>query len=470
MPVERAPDLAPNLERDDPWGERLTRHLGVGSAMAVVIGSTIGSGIFRTPASVAGRIDDLRLFALAWLLGSAVALAGALSYAELSAMMPRSGGIYVYLRRAFGPLWAFLFGWAQLVVLRPAAYGAIGITSAGYLWRTFGVDGTAPLLGLPLSLEQATAVVLIGVVAWVNIRGIRSGAWVQNVSTVLKMGALVVLVLLGLYVLVGGAPRVAESYTPLSSKTTADWITAFGLAMVPILWSYDGWSDVGYVSGEVVDPQTTLPRAFVLGTATVGALYLAANAAYLFVVPLSTMPGSELIAADVAQQVLGAAGAVFVSVAIALSTFGTLNGSMMTGPRILFAMAEDGLLFRRLAEIDPRYGTPRASIIVSAVLGAVFVSVQTFSQLADLFVIGIWPFYALGVLAVFVMRVREPDTPRPYRAFGYPIVPALFLLSALYLLGNYLIVEPGKFVGSIGFIVLGVPIYYIVAARRHRAG
>jgi len=458
-------------EGRDPWGERLPRRLGVMSAIAVVIGSTIGSGIFRTPAVVANRIDDLGMFAFAWILGGVVALCGALTFAELSAMLPRSGGVYVYIRRAFGPLPAFLFGWSQLLVLRPASFGAIAITSAEYMLRTLEIDGTQPVFGTA-SVAQLTAVGFIVGVGALNYRGVGWGAVVQNVSTVLKMAALLGLVVLGLLFLGSGAPPAIVVEAPAEAKVAEAWWVGFGLAMVPVLWAYDGWSDVGYISGEVRDPQRSLPRAFVLGTALVAVLYLAANAAYLMVIPLSRMPGSELVAADVAAAVLGSAGVVFVSAAVAISTFGTLNGTMMTGPRVFYAMAEDGLFFRRLAFVDPRYGTPGASIFLSVVLGSLFVSSRSFSELADLFVIGIWPFYGLAVLAVFTLRRQLPAIERPYRTWGYPWIPLVFLLATVFLLGNYLVAKPWLFLSNVVVLFSGVPVYYawIAFTARRRTG
>ena len=447
----------------DRWGERLPRSLGAWSAIAVVVGSTIGSGIFRTPAVIAERVTDPVLFAGVWIFGAVIALAGALTYAELSAMIPRTGGIYVYLREAFGRLPAFLFGWSELVILRPAAYGAIAITSAEYLWRVAGVDGSASAFGTPLSLAQVMAAAMIVVVGAINYRGIALGAIVQNWSTVLKVGALLVLIALGLFV--GAEPPSGPPPAPTSAAETSI-VSGFLLAMVSVLWAYDGWSDVGFVSGEVADPQRNLPRAFFLGTASVAALYLLATAAYTAVVPLSHMPGSQLIAADVASAVIGPAGVVFVSAAVMLSTFGTLNGSMMTGPRVFFAMAEDGLFFKSLARVQPQYGTPGGAIVLSVVLGVVFVSVRTFAELADQFVIGIWPFYALGVLAVFVLRRRQPDRERPYRTWGYPWVPGIFLAATVFLLGNYLVREPVIFAADIGVILAGVPVYLLWQRRR----
>jgi amino acid transporter len=222
------------------------------------------------------------------------------------------------------------------------------------------------------------------------------------------------------------------------------------------------------VSGEVRDPQRTLPRALFIGTVTVIVLYLAANLVYAHVIPLAKMPGSPLIAADAANLVVGSAGVAFVSAAVMISTFGTLNGSMMTGPRVFFAMAEDRLFFQRLAAIHPRFGTPAASIVLAAMLGIVYVSIRTFAQLADQFIIGIWPFYALAVAAIFVLRRTRPDVERPYRALGYPWVPALFLLASLYLLGNYMVSEPVVFGLDVLVILAGLPVFYWLE-RRNRA-
>ena len=453
-----------HLPTPDPWGERLPRRLGLLSAWAVLVGSTIGSGIFRTPAVVAGRVDEPALFIAGWILGGVIALAGALTVAELAAMFPRTGGIYVYIREGFGPLPAFLFGWAEFVVIRPAAYGAIAITSAEYFWRLLGVDGGGSALGLPLSLAQVTAAGFIVLVAAVNYRGIQLGALIQNASTFFKVAALLVLIVLGFALPHASAVVPAVPAVPASGGLPP--LAGFGIALVAILWAYDGWADLSFVGGEVKDPQRVLPRALLLGTATVVVLYLGAIAVYWHVVPLEHMAGSPLIAADAAQAIMGRSGVVFVSLAIMISTFGTLNGSMMTGPRIFFAMADDRLFFRRLAEVHPRFGTPALCIALAAVLGVIYVSIRQFSQLADQFIIGIWPFYALGVAAVFVLRRRLPDATRPYRVLGYPAVPALFLVASVYLLGNYMITESRIFLWDVLVILSGIPIYVYWARRK----
>jgi amino acid transporter len=230
--------------------------------------------------------------------------------------------------------------------------------------------------------------------------------------------------------------------------------------MVSILWAYDGWADLAFVGGEVKDPARTLPRALIIGTAVVVVLYLGANLVYLYLIPMTEMKQAELVAADVARLLIGPAGIVAISAAVAVSTFGTLNGSMMTAPRIFFAMADDGLFPRAIARVDERTGAPTGAILLAAVLGVIFILIRTFTELADQFIIGIWPFYAMAVAAVFVLRRTRPDLARPYRTLGYPVVPLLFLGASLFLLGNYLVSEPGIFALDVGIILSGVPVYY----------
>jgi APA family basic amino acid/polyamine antiporter len=457
MPVEAS--------EPDRWGERLPRRLGIASAIAVLVGSTIGSGIFRSPAVVAQDIDTTVPFVLAWVVGGLVALAGALTFAELGGMFPRTGGIYVYIREAFGKLPAFLFGWAELLILRPAAYGAIAVTSAEYTWRLLGHDPGRALWVVPgtaliVTLAQSLAAVFIVVVGMVNYRGVKLGAIIQNISTVLKVAAILFLVGIGLALVPDMLPPIAELPAREADAPAPGSLAAFGLALVAVCWAYDGWSDVGFIGGEIRDPSRNVPRAFITGTAVVVALYLLLNWIYLRVIPLEQMAGRPLIAADVAEALIGPVGAVFVAGLVAISTFGTLNGSMMTGPRVFFAMAEDKLFFRSLSNVHPEYGTPSGAIVLSMILGVMFVSVQGFAALADQFVIGIWPFYALAVAAVIVLRRRQPELERPYRTWGYPVVPVLFLLAALFVLGNYAVRETATFMLDVAIVLSGVPVYW----------
>src|SRR5216117_1078363 len=416
----------------DRWGERLIRRLGLWSAVAVLVGSTIGSGIFRTPASVAQKIDDVPLFLLAWVVGAIVVLCGALTYSELAAAFPRSGGVYVFVRESFGPLPAFLFVWAELLVIRPGAFGAIGITASAYTLRTFGIDPAAvgAVVGpIEIRAEQLLGAGLILLVGTVNYYGIHRGAILQNLSTVFKVGALALLVLVGFTL--GKPVEAMPGGGGIFAQRAAVGLSPFLLAMVAILWAYDGWADLAFVGGEVRQPQQTLPRALFIGTATVVVLYLGANLVYLYLIPIEAMKQAELVAADVARLIVGPAGVVVVSAAIAVSTFGTLNGSMMTAPRIFFAAADDGLLPRPIARVDPRTSAPTGAVTLMVAMGAIFILIRTFTQLADQFIIGIWPFYALAVAGVFALRRKRPELERPYRTWGFPVVPLVFLFGAV---------------------------------------
>jgi len=452
----------------DRWGERLIRRLGLWSAVAVLVGSTIGSGIFRTPAEVAALVNDVPLFLLAWVLGGAVVLCGALTYSELAAAFPRSGGMYVFMREAFGPLPAFLFTWAELLLIRPAAYGAIGITASAYTLLTLGQDPKAIMATIgpvSISAEQVLGAAYIVLVGVVNYFGIHRGAVLQNFSTVLKVGALAVLILAGF--VLGGS--TASAVPNVMAQRAGVGLSPFLLAMVAILWAYDGWADLAFVGGEVLHPQKTLPRALLIGTATVVVLYLGACIVYLRLIPIAEMKDAELVAADVARLLVGSGGMVVISALIAVSTFGTLNGSMMTAPRIFFAAAEDRLLPRFLARVDPRTSAPTAAVLLMIVLGVIFILVRTFKELAAQFIIGIWPFYALAVAGVFVLRRTRPRLERPYVTWGYPVVPLVFLVAALFLLGNYLVSETGKFLFDFGLILSGILVYALMRWWQRRA-
>src|SRR5213596_780743 len=449
----------------DRWGERLTRRLGLWSAVAVLVGSTIGSGIFRTPAGVARLVDDVPLFLLAWVLGAAVVLCGALTYSELAAAFPRSGGVYVFVRESFGPLPAFLFTWAELWVIRPGAFGAIGITASAYTLRTLGYDPATEVLG-SIRAEQLLGAGYILLVGAVNYMGIHRGAILQNLSTVFKVGALALLVLVGFAL---GSPSADLPAGGIFAQRASVGLSSFLLAMVAILWAYDGWADLAFVGGEVKEPQKILPRALLIGTATVVVLYLSANLVYLYLIPIEQMKHAELVAADVARLVIGPAGVVVVSAAIAVSTFGTLNGSMMTAPRIFFAAAEDRQFPAAIARVDPGTHAPTAAVVLMTVMGMIFILVRTFTELADQFIIGIWPFYALAVAGVFVLRRTRPELERPYRTWGYPIVPLVFLVAALFLLGNYLVRETASFAVDIGIILSGIPFYLALMSWQRRA-
>jgi amino acid transporter len=450
------PRTVPRPERD-AWGERLPRRLGLWSAVAVLVGSTIGSGIFRTPALIAQRVPAPVPMLGVWVLGGVLALCGALTYAELAAMYPRSGGLYVFVREGFGRMPAFLLGWTELLVIRASALGATSTVFAEYLLRSLGMNPELPHYA---PVVHPLAAAAIAVTAVFNYVGVGWSAVVLNATTVAKYGALVLLVLVA-FAAGHGDFRHFAGLAPAGGAGGALDAGLFGLALVSVLWAYDGFADVSFVSGEVRNPERNLPRALLLGTGAVVAIYLLVNAAYLYLMPIGEVARSRLVAADAAQLLVGRVGVGLVAVVVMVSTFGGLAGSMLTGPRIFFAMADDRMFFQGVARIHPRFRTPSVAILLTAGLGIAFVLARTFEQLADTFVLALWPFYALGAAAVFVLRRRRPEATRPVRVWAYPLPPILFLLAAVLILGNALITNLAGSALAFGVILTGLPAYWI---------
>ncbi|MGH9257206.1 MAG: amino acid permease [Vicinamibacterales bacterium] len=438
---------------------QLVRRLGFWSVVGVGIGVTIGSGIFRTPAAIATRVPDPTLMLAVWLLGGLISLSGALSFAELAAALPYTGGVYVYVRESWGRLLAFLFGWSQLVLIRASATGAISTVFSEYLLRSLGYDPMAH--GTATDLVAATAIV--GTAA-ANIRGVRLGAVLVGISTTMKFGALALLVLVSL-ALGGGAGGSTAHFTATGAAVDPG---LFGLALISVLWAYDGFADASYVAGEVTDTGRALPRAIIAATIAIVAIYVATNIAYLYVSPIEQVARSPLIAADTMEAIFGPLGVAMVSVVVTVSTFGALMATMLTAPRTFFAMADDRLFFRTLASIHPRYGTPYLAIALAAALGVVFVFTRTFEQLTDVFVLSIWPFYGLAVAGLYQLRRTKPDLPRPYKVPGYPVVPAVFVAGVLYLVGNAFVTDP--LLTGVTFVIIaaGLPVYYVAFKNTYR--
>jgi amino acid transporter len=435
------------LPQRDAWGERLPRHLGLWSAVAVLIGSTIGSGIFRVPATVAERLQYPGPVFLAWAIGGLIALFGALTLAELAGALPRSGGVFAYILEAFGPLPAFLFGWSELSVIRASALGAIATIFAEYLGRFI------PLTPSQVRWVAAGAVVVVGLL---NYLGVKRAAVLMNVATVAKYAALAALVLLAFTAGQGSASHFSPAWGPGIS------VSLIATALIAIMWTYDGWADLSFVGGEVKNPGRTLPIALIVGTAGILLIYLLLNLAYVYLVPLDQMGRSPLIAATAAEQIplLGRSAGAVISAVVMLACFSTLIGSMMTGPRIFFAMADRGLFFQSIARVSPRFNSPSVAIWLATGLGVIYVLLNDFQQLADKFILGIWPFYALAVGAVFVLRRARPELPRPYRTWGYPVVPLLFLLASLGMVVNAFWTDPVNTGITFGIILAGLPAYF----------
>jgi basic amino acid/polyamine antiporter, APA family len=443
------------LPERDVWGERLPRHLGLWSAVAVLVGSTIGSGIFRVPASVAERLQQPGPVLLAWVLGGLIALFGALTIAELAGALPRSGGVFAYILEAFGPLPAFLFGWSELAVIRASALGAIATIFAEYLG--YFISFTP----MQVRLVAAVAVVAVGLL---NYLGVSRAAVVMNLTTIAKYGALAALGFLAF----GAGDGKWEHFTPAWSEGLN--FSLMGTALIAIMWTYDGWADLSFMGGEVKNPGRTLPMALIVGTFSILVIYLLLNVAYIYLVPLPEMARSPLIAATAAERipVLGRYAGAIISLVVMISCFGTLHGSMMTGPRIFFAMSDRGLFFQSIARVSPRYHSPSVAIWLATALGVVYVLLNDFQQLADKFILGIWPFYALAVGAVFVLRRSRPDLPRPYRTWGYPVVPILFLLASVGMMANALWTDPVNTGITFGIILVGLPVYFTWRAWSQR--
>lgn len=438
---------------------RLPRQLGLWSTAGIVIGITIGSGIFRAPASIARLVPDPRLLLALWVGGGLLSLCGALSFAELAGMLPESGGFYAYLREGWGRPIAFLFGWSELVLIRASALGGMAIVFGEYALRTAGVDPTTHVVA-----ARTIAAAAIAFAAATNIRGVALGASVVGLSTAAKMTALVVLALSAFAL--GGAHGGDFSHLVASSASPSS-ITAgsVGLALVSVLYAYDGFGDVSFAGGEVTNPGRNLPRAIILGTVAIIGIYVLTNVAYLYVLPVDAVARSPLVAADVMQAVYGRAGAVTVSLVVMISTFSAVNGVTLSAPRIFFAMAEDGLFFSALGRVHPRFHTPYVAIVVSAVLGIALVMSRSFEALSSTMVLAVWPFYALTVGALFRLRRRRPDAVRPYRVAGYPFVPAIFIATVIWFIINALITAPISTATTLALVLLGVPVYFFSFAR-----
>ena len=437
----------------------LPRKLGLWSTAGIVIGITIGSGIFRTPAGIAGLVPDPRLLLALWIGGGFLSLCGALSFAELAAMLPESGGFYAYLREGWGRPVAFLFGWSELVLIRANALGGMAIVFGEYTLRTAGIDPTTHVVA-----ARTVAAAAIAFAAATNIRGVVLGAGVVGFSTAAKMAALG-LIALSAFAL-GGAHGANLSHLAASSaSTSAVTFGSIGLALVSVLYAYDGFGDVSFAGGEVSNPARNLPRAIVLGTVAIIVIYVVTNVAYLYVLPIDDIAHSPLVAADLMETVFGRAGVVAVSLVVMISTFSAVNGVTLSAPRIFFAMAEDRLFFSALGRVHPRFHTPYVAIVVSALLGMALVMSRSFEALSSTLVLAVWPFYALTVAALFRLRRQRPDAARPYRVSGYPFVPAIFIATVVWFIVNALITAPITTATTFALILLGVPVYFFSFAR-----
>lgn len=454
---------------DDTTHPVLARTLGLKDLFLIVVGTVIGSGIFIVPATVLTQTDGRLGLALSvWLIAGVLSLLGALTYGELGASDPEAGGLYVYVRDAFGPFPAFLYGWTLFFVISSGSVATLAVAFTGYLGALVPVEGIATRL-VPLAM--------IATVAAVNILGTRRGSALQNWTTVLKVGAILVMSVLLIALGSGGdavesaaagagvgSPGDASaSPAPILSLAT---LSAVGLAMIGVLWAYEGWQYATFSAGETKDPRRTFPLAIAAGTAALIVIYLLANVGYVSALGVEAASQSTSIAADAVRSILGPGAAALIAVAILVSMFSAANGLTLTAPRAYFAMARDGLFFKGLATVHPRYGTPALAILASSLWAMVLAATGTFQQLLTYVVFVGWIFYALGALSIFVYRRRNPNAHRPFRVPGYPFTPALFVISAVAIVVNTLFVQPREALLGLGIMFLGTPAYLVWRRRK----
>ncbi len=428
----------------------LPRKLSLIDAISIVTGVIIGAGIFLVPSDVARNLPSTPLIAAVWVAAGILTFFGALAFAEMGAAMPSTGGQYIFLREAFGPLWAFLCGWTFLLVSMTASMAWLAVSFCRYLGYFVPLDPWH---------AKTVAVSLVFALTFVNYRGVVLGAWVQKIFTAAKI--LGILAIVAAAFLAPARDRMAEA-APAVPIRLAD----FGIAMIACLLAYDGWVNMSFVAGEIREPRKNVLRALLTGVGLAMLLYLSANAAYLRILSPLELASTERVGATVAERTMGSMGAAFLAGVILLSVIGALNGRSMTQARVYFAQARDGLFFEKFGEIHPKYRTPAFSLWVQAAWAAVLIVTGTYEYLIDYALFAIWLFYGISVAGLFVLRSKFPDLDRPYRMWGYPVTPALFVLAAGWFVVNTAIERPVPSLTALSLIALGFPAYWYWASRR----
>ncbi|MBP7937796.1 MAG: amino acid permease [Phycisphaerae bacterium] len=424
----------------------LPRSIGFWGGSAIMVGIIIGSGIFRTPASIASEMDSPALILALWLVGGILSLFGAFTYAELGTMFPRSGGIYVFMYEGLGEVVAFIFGWTYVFLGKPLAAASIATVFSEHLNR---------LLGVHWDIRFTTCTLLVVLTA-INTVKVQLGAGVAIFFTGLKVIALLAIIALGLrmagdhYGHLGPAP---------ASKSV---LAALAPVLAAVLWTYDGWSDIASCAGEIRDPQRLLPRILVFGTAATVVIYLGVNAVYMMMVPLEEMRHTAAVAPLTVQRLIGRSGDVIVTVLVLISTLGAVHASIIAGARVTFAQARDGLFFKFLGHIHPTYHTPDVSLWAQCLMSAISaVAVGTFERMIGGFVFAMWIFFALAAAAVIILRIRRPALPRPYKCWGYPWVPIVFILSTAFMTVLAVLARPGETLVWLVILAAGVPAFFL---------
>ena len=445
-----------------PEPSDLVRSLGLWSAIAIVIGDTIGTGVFLVTSDMARAVGSATLVFTAWLVGGLIVLFGAFCYAELGAAFPKAGGPYVYLNRGLGPLWGFLFGWMSSFLERPVAMATLAagfLRFVGFLFPVVATPLFTSHIGryeLVFTAAQPLAALVVVAVTAINCLSVRMSGAIQVLLTSLKMGTIMLIVVAGVLFGKQATVQAAAPVIHLGWGTIGALLTA----LVPAMWAYNGFNDLGDLGEEILRPQKNIPRAIILGLLTVGALYLLANVVYFRTLPFAQLAQSRHVASDVVQSLAGSRGAAWLTVAMALSALGALHVVVLTGARIPYAMARDGVFFRFATRIHPAFRTPSGALIFLGSIAALLALSGTYEELYSLFVFAVWIFFALTAIALLRLRKKEPNLSRPYRAWGYPWTPLLFLASAVALTVNLWMIRPMR--SSLGLVVIlgGIPFFY----------
>jgi basic amino acid/polyamine antiporter, APA family len=454
----------------------LVKGLGLYGATSVVAGTMIGTAIFVVPSTMLKQVGTPAMVVVVWAFAGVLSLFGALGYAELGAALPEAGGEYVYIHRAFGPALGFLYGWTQFIVAKTASIAAIATGFVMYLAYFFPRlnevlwQATLPMTGHGVALQLtglqigATAMVLL--LSGLNVLGVRRSGAVQTLFTASKLVVLAILIVLGLTL---GHGSFEHFHAALGAGSQPGMFSAFGVATVSALWAYDGWNNLSMVAGEVERPQRNMPAALIFGTLLVITVYVLVNLAYFYVLAPSEVLGTGTVAADAARRFLGSAGGAFIAVGVMISTFATLNGSILAGSRVPYAQARDGLFPETLAAVHPRFRTPAAAIVAQACVAGVFALTGQYQGLYTKVIFSEFLFYTLVTGGIFVLRRRQPDLHRPYRTWGYPLVPGVFVMLAVWLLINTFRQQRSDSLWGLALMGSGIPAYFLWSLWRRRS-
>ena len=466
-----------NKQKNPPKELNLVRQLGLFDSTMVMMGIIIGSGIFTTTGIMAKYIPSTGLILLAWLVGGLLTLAGALTYAELGAALPEAGGQYIYLREAYGPMAAFLFGWILFLVYMTGGIAGLALAFAEYFGNFFPSFSTEVLIfdttinvfrssiHFSISAGQLVGVAVILFLSFINYIGVLFGKLIQNIFTVAKIGIILVIILLGFTIGQGSTPQIA--FNP-GGWSLGQMILGFGVALVAITWAFDGWNNVNFVAGEIKNPKRNLPRALILGTLAVTILYVLINYIYLYALPIESITGVVKVAEQATSALFGASTGGLISAVVLISIFGSINGSILAGPRAYYAMARDRLFFKKASQVHPRFKTPGFAVVIQAIWASLLTMAGTFEQIFTFAMFIAIVFWIAAAASVFTLRIKRPDLPRPYKTWGYPVVPAIFILASLGILLNTLLEKPVEALAGILFTALGIPVYFYWKRKRER--